>query len=283
MGFSNPILGSGGALVRPAIKSPNYVAGTTGWMIGRNGDAEFNSAVIRGLLLASAFQTAVDGERIEINVDESGAIELYDSSDDLILRIDATGMQSFSDTAPAALGVGNGLLNFQAGSFLTPMAQMFNDAVNVYLNTQLSGGVAFNAAAAAWSGVVAGGTTLEKRNALPYNTNWSSSTTFNGSTNWAPAYYRKDAEDNVVLQGAFKAGATVPGAAVCQLPAGYRPSAQWPVLVQRKTGTTPGTVTMGFAAVSTAGNFNIMTQTGLGVAANDEYLVAGFIPRGVLA
>lgn len=282
MGFSNPILGSGGALVRPAIKSPNYVAGSTGWMIGRGGDAEFNNAVIRGLLLASAFQTALDGERIEINVDESGSIILFDQDDNEVLRIDATGMTSFSDSVAAALGVGNGLISFDAGSpFLTPMAQMFNDAVNVYLNTQLTGGVAFNAAAAAWAGVVSGGTTLETRHALPYNTNWGSSTTFNGSTNWEPAYYRKDAEDNVVLQGAFKAGATLPGAAVATLPLGYRPTKQWPVLVQRKTGTS--TLSMGFAAVSTAGNFNIMTQTGLGVAAGDEYLVSGFIPRGVLA
>lgn len=48
MGFVNPILGGGGALVRPAIKSPDYVAGVSGWTINRAGDAEFNDLALRG-------------------------------------------------------------------------------------------------------------------------------------------------------------------------------------------------------------------------------------------
>lgn len=46
-GFSNPVVG-GVVLVRPAIRSPNYVAGTSGWSINITGDAEFNNAIIRG-------------------------------------------------------------------------------------------------------------------------------------------------------------------------------------------------------------------------------------------
>jgi hypothetical protein len=45
--FQNPIVG-GTALVRPAINSPNYVAGVSGWAIKRDGSAEFASAVLRG-------------------------------------------------------------------------------------------------------------------------------------------------------------------------------------------------------------------------------------------
>lgn len=48
MAFSNPITGGQGALVRPAIKSPNYVTGVSGWSINKNGSAEFNNIVIRG-------------------------------------------------------------------------------------------------------------------------------------------------------------------------------------------------------------------------------------------
>lgn len=48
MAFSNPVTGGQGALVRPAIKSPNYVAGSAGWSINRGGSAEFNDVTIRG-------------------------------------------------------------------------------------------------------------------------------------------------------------------------------------------------------------------------------------------
>jgi hypothetical protein len=47
-GFSNPVTGGQGSLVRPAIKSPNYVAGVSGWSINRDGTAEFNGATFRG-------------------------------------------------------------------------------------------------------------------------------------------------------------------------------------------------------------------------------------------
>jgi len=47
MGFRDSIL-AGTALVRQAIKSPNYIAGLMGWSINRDGSAEFNDVVIRG-------------------------------------------------------------------------------------------------------------------------------------------------------------------------------------------------------------------------------------------
>lgn len=48
MGFRNPIVG-GTTLVRSAIKSPNYSAGSSGWTINADGTAEFNSMTIRGV------------------------------------------------------------------------------------------------------------------------------------------------------------------------------------------------------------------------------------------
>lgn len=51
MGFSNSVVG-GLTLVRPAIRSPNFVTGATGWTINADGSAEFNNAVIRGDLVA---------------------------------------------------------------------------------------------------------------------------------------------------------------------------------------------------------------------------------------
>jgi len=45
-GFSNPIIGGGGALVYPAIQSPNFVHGVSGWQIAKDGSAEFQDVII---------------------------------------------------------------------------------------------------------------------------------------------------------------------------------------------------------------------------------------------
>lgn len=50
MGFSNSVVG-GITLVRPAIRSPNYVAASTGWTINADGTAEFNNVTVRGNLI----------------------------------------------------------------------------------------------------------------------------------------------------------------------------------------------------------------------------------------
>jgi hypothetical protein len=55
MAFSNPITGGQGALIRPAVKSPNYVAGVSGWTVNRDGSAEFNNGTFRGTVTAAAF------------------------------------------------------------------------------------------------------------------------------------------------------------------------------------------------------------------------------------
>jgi hypothetical protein len=44
---NNPIVGST-VLRRPAIQSPNFVTGTSGWTINSDGSAEFNNLTIRG-------------------------------------------------------------------------------------------------------------------------------------------------------------------------------------------------------------------------------------------
>lgn len=48
MPFENSITGGQGSLVRPSIKSPNFVSGSTGWSINRDGTAEFNGVTVRG-------------------------------------------------------------------------------------------------------------------------------------------------------------------------------------------------------------------------------------------
>jgi hypothetical protein len=92
MPFSNPIVG-GTTLVRPAIKSPNYSAGSAGWSINKDGSAEFNNIVIRS------------GEVI------SGTALYYSgtpAAGNLIMSIAAAaGVDDFGNAYPKGLSIGN--------------------------------------------------------------------------------------------------------------------------------------------------------------------------------
>lgn len=46
--FRNSILGADGTLVRQQMQSEGFVTGVTGWLLERNGNAEFNNVLIRG-------------------------------------------------------------------------------------------------------------------------------------------------------------------------------------------------------------------------------------------
>jgi hypothetical protein len=52
-GFPDTIVG-GTALIIPAINSPNFLTGVTGWSINANGTAEFNNGIFRGNLTANS-------------------------------------------------------------------------------------------------------------------------------------------------------------------------------------------------------------------------------------
>lgn len=61
MAFSNPITGGQGALIRPAIKSPDYDPGVSGWSINRDGSAEFNNLTVRGTFNGTDYVVSEDG------------------------------------------------------------------------------------------------------------------------------------------------------------------------------------------------------------------------------
>ena len=50
----NPVVG-GTVLRRPAIQSPDYSAGVSGWSINADGSAEFDDVTVRGEFTGSAF------------------------------------------------------------------------------------------------------------------------------------------------------------------------------------------------------------------------------------
>jgi hypothetical protein len=45
-GFNNTPVGGNGKLITPAIKSPNYSPGVSGWAINKDGSAEFRDVVL---------------------------------------------------------------------------------------------------------------------------------------------------------------------------------------------------------------------------------------------
>lgn len=61
MPFSNPIVG-GTTLIRPAIQSPNYGPGSSGWSINKDGSAEFNDITVRGTGTTEAIVVGADGQ-----------------------------------------------------------------------------------------------------------------------------------------------------------------------------------------------------------------------------
>lgn len=79
MGFANPIAGGGGSLVRPALKSPDYVPGASGWTVNRDGTAEF-----------AGLQLTVTGS-------SSGLTILRSSDGTVVGSIDENGVGSFQD------------------------------------------------------------------------------------------------------------------------------------------------------------------------------------------
>jgi len=49
--WTSPIAAGDGSLIYPAIKSPNYVPNTSGWLLDRDGDADLNNVNVRGDLV----------------------------------------------------------------------------------------------------------------------------------------------------------------------------------------------------------------------------------------
>lgn len=87
MPFKNQIVG-GDFLVRNQIESENYVAGTSGWIIKRDGTVEFNNGTFRGSIEVGPLTGA---HFIVNNAGTGDIIDVYNSSDQLVFKIDSSG------------------------------------------------------------------------------------------------------------------------------------------------------------------------------------------------
>src|ERR1700755_1932657 len=65
-GFSNAVVGGVGTLIRNFIKSFNYIAGVAGWIITKDGSAEFNNATVRGTVVIGSGTITMDAGGIHV-------------------------------------------------------------------------------------------------------------------------------------------------------------------------------------------------------------------------
>lgn len=136
MAFRNSIL-AGEELVRSGIRSENYVAGVSGWRIGRDGSAEFLDATVRGSLIVG-----VGDPRIEVVPDHAGlgpAIVFYPDGGGPPTLLVQIGGTAFAIRSPDGL---NSLLVTDGGIALLvdQLAQLAIDTNDIAV-TGASGGV----------------------------------------------------------------------------------------------------------------------------------------------
>lgn len=115
MGFDNPIVG-GTALRIPAIQSPNYSPGVSGWIIKIDGSAEFNNLVVRGEFSGTNFIINASGIFLYSSTPAAGNL--------IGSWAPASGTDAFTNAYPAGLAVG---LN------TTPQVQLGNSASSGFI------------------------------------------------------------------------------------------------------------------------------------------------------
>lgn len=110
MPFNNDIAGGNGTLVRNWIQSANFVAGTTGWRISKDGSAEFNNGTFRGSIEVGP----LTGQHFIVNnTVTTDVIDIYDSLNRLIYSLDKNGIIScISEPGGQELQIVGNLLSF---------------------------------------------------------------------------------------------------------------------------------------------------------------------------
>jgi len=117
---ADPVVGST-VLRRPAIQSPNYVAGSAGWTINQDGSAEFNNLTIRGTFAGTDFV---------INSDGSFFYSPSEGAGNLVASIAAaSGVDQFGNNYVSGVG-----------SYQTGFASQLAGGVVVFYHGSLAGG-----------------------------------------------------------------------------------------------------------------------------------------------
>lgn len=112
MQFQDELAG-GVFLIRPALRSPDYVAGTSGWTVNQDGSAEFTDLTIRSSDGSSSTVTIANGE-----------ITITNGAGDVLTEIDSNGYRLYTPSgslvAEITLDAGETLGGFYTRNFAFP-------------------------------------------------------------------------------------------------------------------------------------------------------------------
>lgn len=104
MGFSDPILTGSGNLIRVTEQSDNFIHGSAGWQLTRDGNFEANNGTFRGTITASTF----DGTDFVINTSGAFFYSGTPAAGNLIASIaPALGSDGFGNAYQAGIAVYN--------------------------------------------------------------------------------------------------------------------------------------------------------------------------------
>lgn len=122
MQFQDELAG-GVVLVRPALQSPDYVPGVSGWAVKIDGSAEFNDITVRGTLESNNYVPGVSGWHL----DQAGSAEF----NDVTIRGGTSigGEAYYYDGAP---GLGTLLLSISANAGVDPFGNPVVGGFGVY-------------------------------------------------------------------------------------------------------------------------------------------------------
>jgi hypothetical protein len=290
MPFSNSLLGQGGGLVRAWIKSPNFVTGVSGWIIRKDGSAEFQNIIARGTIQAGTFS----GSNFEINSDGEFFYKAAPALGKLILSVTPDNFAGTDGHGNTVVGgttsyVDNGVsfdaINFQGGSlnmFNAPTANgaytleasiFYATGTALEIVTQLANGNIIIGPAATGTVVFPAGTDPIVANKAGVAETWQSMNTRGYQNGWADSGVGPNGQYRLVPSPANEfeviGSLTIPvgfavGQVILNLPAGYHPSAPQPVAGRNRSVTgaqigldiaANGNMTwQGATAASAAGN-----------------------------
>jgi len=106
---------TGGTVLRiPAMQSPNYVPGVSGWIVRQDGSAEFTTGTFRGSIEVGP----LTGQHFIVNNSATGdPLDIYNSSNQLIFSINAFGVaESHNPSNGLSAGLQTGQLEINDGT-----------------------------------------------------------------------------------------------------------------------------------------------------------------------
>lgn len=213
MTFNNSIL-DGLTLARDAIQSEGYTAGTSGWRIERNGDAEFNNLVARGTIsnVGSLYTVTINNGEIIITLNSNPVTGV---------NINPVQFQ-FSDASSSTVQ----FLEYYAGKGIG-----FRDSG--------SNGVSYNQTTK---------TLVKNTDAFGNREVW---TALPGNNGYTGGSYYKLPDGNVILDGQVGGGVAASPVQVATLPVGARPRAYMEFMVARGGAFGTNKITIDTAGVVT--------------------------------